>query len=180
MIKRYVLDGYNVIGKIRDLPEIMAAKSLSESRDALIWIVAGIKQNKPRLEFTIVFDGKSGEISDYCEGNPGGIKCHFTKRGEEADDYIGAMLRNAKDPSGIVVISDDNKVRNKCRVYGVTVESPSILQKFNEPRSSRHGRAEPADKNISQQDAGEITTWYKEAMTMKKKNSPPHFRIRSP
>jgi predicted RNA-binding protein with PIN domain len=161
MSEKYILDGYNVIGKIPKLREIKNNKGLANSREALARMLADIKYYRTSIEFVVVFDGKTGELPSCSKTSLCGISCLFTKSGEEADDYIGIMLRNIRDKTGVVVISNDNKVYNKCKTYGVEILQPSALQELikKQPRS-----ANTDDKKISQQEANDITKWYKEKL----------------
>lgn len=160
MTEKYILDGYNVIGKIRELREIQDAKGLESSREALAKMLSDIKRRRANIEFLVVFDGKAGEMPGDSKTSLRGITCCFTRTGEEADDYIGALLRNIKDRRGVVVISNDNKVRNIGKAYSVDIRQPSTLLETAKPRART--AADTDDKAISQQAANDITRWYKE------------------
>jgi predicted RNA-binding protein with PIN domain len=156
----YILDGYNVIGKIPRLRDIKLSRGLDAARKALAMMLSDINHNRPRIKFKIIFDGKTGEVLNYSKADLHGIECFFTKSGEEADDYIGIILMNRKDNAGVVVISGDNKVRNKCKVYGASIQEPLELQKLVGNQSKITQSTKTDDKNIKQQDGGDITRWY--------------------
>lgn len=164
MSEIYILDGYNVIGKIPRLREIKLSRGLEVARKALAMMLSDIKHNRPHIKFKVIFDGKAGEMPNYSKADLHGIECIFTRSGEEADDYIGMMLMDRKDNAGVVVISGDNKVRNKCKVYGASVQEPLELQKLvgNQSKSTKSTNTD--DKDIRQQDAGDITRWYAEQL----------------
>lgn len=165
MSEKYILDGYNVIMKLPKLREMKASKGLAGSREALARLLLDIKHCHARAEFTIVFDGKAGELPGHSRTSLCGISCHFTKKGEEADDHIGEMLKNMKDRTGVVVISDDGKVSNKCMVYGVEIRHPSTLEgSFNKRFSATNSDG----KDISRQAASDITKWYEEQLDKRK------------
>lgn len=164
MSEIYILDGYNVIGKIPRLREIKLSRGLLEARKALAAMLSNINHSRPNIKFKIIFDGKTGDMSDYSKVYLQGIECFFTRSGEEADDYIGVMLRDGKDNAGVVVISADNKVRNKCRVYGASSQEPLSLQKLVGNKSKNTKSTKTDEKDIRQQDAADITRWYTEQL----------------
>jgi len=167
MSEIYILDGYNVIGKIPRLREIKLSRGLEAARKALAMMLSDINHNRSHIKFKVIFDGKAGEMPNYSKADLHGIECIFTRSGEEADDYIGMMLMDRKNNTGVVVISGDNKVRNKCKVYGASVQEPQSLEKLagNQSKSAKSvNSAKTDDKNIKQQDAGDITKWYTEQL----------------
>ena len=121
-----LIDGYNAAHKI---PSVAAyfKESLEKVRNRLIdhlvlWNSSGGKGG----EITVVFDGKTDET--FCSPSRiKGIRVVFTETGEEADDRIADMISLAKDPAKISVISDDNKIANACRSYGVKIHPVSFL-----------------------------------------------------
>ncbi|MEK7375786.1 MAG: NYN domain-containing protein [Candidatus Margulisiibacteriota bacterium] len=133
-----LIDGYNAAHKI---PSVAAyfKESLEKVRNRLIdhlvsWRSAGGKG----MEVTVVFDGRRDEI--FCmPPSIKGIRVIFTNTGEEADDRIADMIRVAKDPASVSVVSDDNKIANACRSYGVKIHPVSFLnlpQNRKKPASS--------------------------------------------
>jgi len=161
MRNRYILDGYNVIGKIPRLSRILDTEGLEQSREALASMLAAIMHERRDCDFMIVFDGCSGDIVHDSRTRIRGIECHFTRTGEEADDYIGHMLGRMKDKRGVAVISEDGKVANKCKVHSVGILHPSALfmTTARQPSAST-----PGSKVISQKTAEDITKWYKEKL----------------
>lgn len=164
MSEIYILDGYNVIGKIPRLREVMFNRGLAEARNELVMMLSHINHSRRGIKFKVVFDGKAEKLPYNPKTSLHGIDCFFTKSGEEADDYIGTMLRNRKDNSGVVVISGDNKVRNKCRVYGASTQEPLVLQKLVGKQSRTTKNTQSDEKNIQQRDASDITKWYAEQL----------------
>ena len=163
----YILDGYNVIGKIPQLREVKLRLGLEAARKALAIMLSDINHSRPRIKFKVIFDGKTGEMPNYSKTDLHGIDCIFTRSGEEADDYIGRMLMDRKDNAGVVVISDDNKVRNKCKVYGASAQESQSLSRLagNQSKNTKSmNSAKTDDKDIKQQDAGDITRWYTEQL----------------
>lgn len=119
---RIILDGYNVAHKIPEVRDRLK-ESLEKGRTALENHLASWKRLRNFAgNITIVYDGQKA----------GGAKRHgfeyiFTGSSEEADDRIIRIIRNQKNPDDLIVVSDDNKVRNSCRALGVKVEPASYL-----------------------------------------------------
>ena len=121
-----IIDGYNAAHK---LPYVAAyfKESLQKVRDRLIDHLVSWKSLAGKgSEITVVFDGRRDEI--FCmPSRIKGIKVIFTGSGEEADDRIADMLRLVKDPGGVTVVSDDNKIANTCRSFKVKIKPVSFL-----------------------------------------------------
>ena len=79
MRETYILDGYNVIGKLPRLREMKATKGLAGSREALARLLLDIKHYRTGSDFIIVFDGISGEIPGHSRASLCGVSCHYTK-----------------------------------------------------------------------------------------------------
>lgn len=158
MRAKFILDGYNVVGKIPELTRILDTKGLERSREALCAMLADIMYERKACEFVVVFDGCSGDIAHDAVTRIRGIECRFTRSGEEADDYIGDMLSRMKDRRGVAVISEDGKVANKCKVHGVQIFHPSSL---TAKRGNKAVRPAESGKELPQREADDITNWYK-------------------
>lgn len=145
-----ILDGYNVIHKIPELSGD-SRRSLRERREALIRFMQKWQQaNSFKGKICIVFDGRDGVFGG--EGNSGyGMECLFTATKEEADDRIITILKQAKDVSGIIVVSDDNYVRNNCKAYSVDVKPVSYLLRASQSAKPGSGRRHrEGEKRIDQ------------------------------
>ncbi|NQT23344.1 MAG: NYN domain-containing protein [Candidatus Omnitrophica bacterium] len=155
-MRTIILDGYNVIYKI---PELTAKlnESLKAARTALAMLLSTWKKKYLYNRAYIVFDGKDNVTLEYPQNKVCGIDCFFTGSGEEADERIIALVRKYGASSEITVISDDNKVRNNCKAFGVKVESPSFLQETS--MKSKDAKKEPI-KRISAKKDREITDYY--------------------
>ena len=112
-MKTFIIDGYNVIYKIRQL-ESRLDQSLQAARDALVNF---ININKPHADkYVVVFEGKDehfGLGSSEC----GQVNVVFTNTNEEADRRIVDMLKNIDDTRNFVIVSDDNYVLNHAKSF---------------------------------------------------------------
>ena len=161
MMKSIILDAYNVIHSIPEL-SVKLKSGLQEARRALLNFMVDWKQSRGyKGDICIVYDGRDGVIND--EGSKlWGIKCIFTSSKEEADDRIISMVRKASKPSEIVVISEDGKVVNGCKVHEANVESPAFLKR---KRKKKSDMIEPQSKgSLSRRSEKEINEHYKKAL----------------
>jgi predicted RNA-binding protein with PIN domain len=155
-----ILDAYNVIHK---LPELSIKKSgLRDARRGLLHLMINWKRNKCyKGDIFLVFDGQDGVISSESS-KLWGIKCVFTSSKEEADDRIISMVREASKADGIVVISEDGKVTNGCKVHGAKVQSPFFLKSKGKRKISitkSRGKG-----SLSSRVEREIDQYYKDAL----------------
>ena len=134
---RIILDGYNVAHKIPGVREHLK-QSLEKGREALENHLATWKKLKGFIgNITIVYDGKAA-ASTYGHG----FENIFTASREEADDRIIKIIRDQKNPRDVIVVSEDNKVRNSCRALGAQVLPASyLLIERSAAKPKKYGRS---------------------------------------
>ena len=160
-IKTLLLDAYNVIHKLPEL-SVKLQVSLRESRRALLNFMVDWRQmNGHKGQIYIVYDGQD-EIVNTEGSKLWGIKCVFTGSKEEADDRLISIVRKSSNPSGIIVISEDGKVSNGCKIYGANVENPVFLKRKKKKKNSIN---EFGSKGVlSCSDKRAIDKYYKDAL----------------
>ena len=124
-MKILVVDGYNVINKIRDLLEI-ADRSLKDARNAVTKLSNEYKKRDGGIsEVYVVFDGQN-QYRNLDIPHP---KEHIFSNTGEGDRKIIETIRIASDKGTVVVVSDDNYVRNNARAYSASLMRPIELIK---------------------------------------------------
>lgn len=152
-----IIDGYNVIYKIPALKEIIH-QSLEKARIELAKYLNHWKRlRRYRFPIIIVFDSKDAPFTD-CETSFKGIKFLFSHLGRNADEEIIAFIQKQKNRNTITVISEDNYVRNHCKVYGVTIQPVSYITHQDTQNRRKPQRRE---KKVSQKNASEINSYLK-------------------
>ena len=140
MIKKYIIDGNNLIGKISELWSIQKKdKQLSR-----IKLVKYLDQ---------YFRGKKVNVSLHFDGFPGdsipSSSCRiFYSNNRSADSKIKKEIDNEKSPKTIAVISSDHSVQNYAKVNSCKVlksEDFAKEMKSNKNKSSE----EEITKSIS-------------------------------
>lgn len=148
-----IVDGYNAVHKIETLRARLSV-SLESARAGLLGLVSAWKSRHPAFDCVVVFDSKEGGGR---EANPSGVLVVFTA-GREADDEILSVIKAREGSAAeIVVVSEDNYVRNNCRAHKVRIEPASYLL----PRAAgkRLGGAAPSgseEKNLGRKARSEI------------------------
>lgn len=138
---KIILDGYNVAHKIPGVRDSLK-QSLEKGRAALENHLATWKKLKGFTgNITIVYDGKAGGVATRS-----GFDHIFTASREEADDRIIRLIRAQKNPGDVIVVSEDNKVRNSCRALGAQVVPASyLLIERSKKKPKKYGRS-PSEK----------------------------------
>lgn len=121
-----LIDGYNVIHKI-DALKAELQRNLEKSRKKLaLYLNDWKRQCGFKGVIAVVFDGQSATYLDSVESYHG-IKFYYSYKDSDADNHIIAMLKSHSRPGSITVISDDNYIRNHCKVYGARFKPVSYL-----------------------------------------------------
>ena len=124
-----IIDGYNAIGKIKEL-EAKKDLSLEASRMFFIQILNDFMAQKNIFsKVFIVFDSKEESLGvrRYSYGK---VEALFATADRDADSVIVDLLRNASSREGISVSSDDNFVRNHAKAFGCDVISITELEEI--------------------------------------------------
>jgi predicted RNA-binding protein with PIN domain len=116
MSRHLLLDGYNVLRKIRRFADL----SLEDGRRALIRFVQETRpQGSHRNSVTIVFDGREDVVSlDF----PADVRVIFSK-GESADEAIKRIVQESRSPREIVLVTEDRELGYCCRNLGAEIWS---------------------------------------------------------
>jgi len=149
-VPHYLIDGFNLFHKIRVLEDSTTPRS-----DLVQYIrrnnLTGSKNNR----VTIVFDGfETAELSvdpDY----------HIVfSDNRTADDVIKEIIRGATHKRDVVVVSDDNEIRDAARQEGAQVwHTHEFLADRKSNRSS--SREKDDDRNLSPSQMMDITDEFK-------------------
>ena len=117
-----LIDGYNVTFK--KWPEM----TLREQRRRFLRNVEELSSRYPCSEFVVVFDGSVTDY-DYIATTPRsvGVSVQFTPSQETADDRIIALCSGYPLRRPLVVVSEDNDVRERARGQGANLVHPRKL-----------------------------------------------------
>jgi predicted RNA-binding protein with PIN domain len=144
--RQVLIDGYNVIRADATLLAL-ESRSLEEARSALIRMVSA----SPRFlgdAVTIVFDG-AGNRSFGAIERVGHVSSMYSNQGSTADDVIKARASAARDPTSVVVVTDDADIRLHCERAGCTVTgSRNLIEQLAIPKKARRVQSVSHDAEV--------------------------------
>jgi len=109
MSLHYLIDGYNLLYALTDIPSGDWAK---KRETLLLKIAAERPQGKNSL--TVIFDSRQG-LGD--RARQGDLDIIYTA-GETADDWIISKVRKVSNPRVLIVVTDDQGLRRMIRGTG--------------------------------------------------------------
>ena len=116
----------------------------------------------------VIFDSKD-KYSHMRKSEHMGITSIFTSSKKDADQEIIDMLRTSTHTHDTIVISEDNRIMNHCKVYGARNESVSFLiDHIRNKRSNRPcNQKDSSGKQITKRQADEINKFLKQTWGIK-------------
>lgn len=146
-MERLILDGYNVIHKIPSLKRMLDL-SLEKARNRLGDFLLEWKRTTGfRGKVTVVFDGKGHWLLDGASSYHG-IEFLFSTERSDADRYIITLLNEFAGRDKVTVITEDNFIRNHCRVYQARCHDAAWLSMFVLPGAGKRSRKPAGKKSI--------------------------------
>lgn len=115
MIKRYILDGNNIVHKHPVLRKVFTATP-DAARTALVEQILPFARRYPSHRFCLVFDGKCTLMASL----PHNISIESAEQNQSADDVIKKLIRKEQSPAHCVVVSSDTDVYNAARAHACT------------------------------------------------------------
>lgn len=115
MIKRYILDGNNIVHKHPVLRKVFTATP-DAARTALVEQLAPFARRYSSYRFCIVFDGNCAPMASL----PRNISVQSAEYNQSADDVIKQLIRKEKSPAQCVIVSSDTDVYNAARAHACT------------------------------------------------------------
>jgi len=155
-----VIDGYNAIHKIEELKTILL-QDIERSREKFaLYLQRWKRYTHFKGSVLVFFDGQSQNYLDSMSSLHG-IQFYFSYHDSDADNHIIAYLKAAGKDKRILVITDDNYIRNHCKIYHADFENVAFL--WN--NTKRRATSATANKSISK----------KKQLTQKVKNDINHY-----
>ncbi len=138
MSRHYVIDGFNLLYALPELP----TGTWQQKRETLVDL---IRKRRPQgnNRLTLVFDSREGSGNRERLGE---IEIVYTA-GETADDWIALKVREVQNPREIVVVTDDQGIRGQIR--GTGAKWMGTKEFWNTTRTSEppSTRKKPAEAN---------------------------------
>lgn len=125
----YLIDGYNLIGKI---PGISFADPAKEEK---LVLYLGNRLQKQNDAFDLIFDGKRTESLFGSQYQTSRFRIKFTPSDQSADDYLIEYMEKIRQKTGVVIVSSDRQIIQAAKNFRIqTMKSESFVQFYqNEP-----------------------------------------------
>jgi predicted RNA-binding protein with PIN domain len=140
----FVIDGYNLLHAMGLLGGPVGPNQLAKARAGLLGLVASIHLDDPA---TIVFDARRAPAGIDTEETHGPVRVEFATT-EEADDRIEWLIAHDPAPKRLVVVSDDQRLRQAAKRRGCPAwkceEYLTWLDKERRKRRVRPATEKPA------------------------------------
>jgi predicted RNA-binding protein with PIN domain len=145
----YWIDGYNVILRLG----LGEGKSLEERRGELIGRVGALGS-----EAWIAFDSREA-VHGRGLALPRRVTVAFATSGRTADDLILAKVSHAKDLNGVIVVSDDRGVADRCQFMGARTMGVREFGKMLKPAPAPGSKG---DRKLTPNEVDDWMKWFKE------------------
>lgn len=153
--KILLIDGYNVIHQIPELKSSLDG-GLEIARLKLALLLSAWNHDHPATECIIIFDGDH----QYAGGRDqrlAGIRCFFSRASHGGDAEIIRFAKGYRErETDVVVVSDDNNVRNNCRAHGASIQSSSFILTAKPRPSPAKAKSSPDGKGLDRKAAADI------------------------
>ncbi len=111
-----IIDGYNLLFAVDRLRPKSPPSALEPARR---WLMRQLRErHSPETRITVVFDSRQPTARP--RDDQFGIKVCFAQR-ESADDLIEELIQSATVPAKMMVVSNDNRIREAARRRGCVV-----------------------------------------------------------
>ncbi|MFN3604057.1 MAG: NYN domain-containing protein [Leptonema sp. (in: bacteria)] len=109
----FVIDGFNLIYKFKELEELMIENQLENAIERLIHYLIQLKRKRSNLEFHVFFDGKKRKGDSTYQEEIQNIMCYYS-HDISADALIEDFIQNkkAKHYTNICVVSSDKRIKS--------------------------------------------------------------------
>lgn len=148
MMRKILVDGYNLIFQFPELRKMME-RDLEQAREDLL-IRLGTYAGQ-RYALVVVFDG-DGRVPEESYVRKG-FRVIFSKPPEKADQVIKDLIEKSQSED-IIVVSSDREIVNYARLHGVkTASSRQFAHEMSE--STSHDVEKKFDHPMSQEELKE-------------------------
>lgn len=140
MIQKYIIDGNNLIGKIKDLWALQKSDK-QMSRIKLVKILDGYFRNK-KVKVSLHLDGFAADPIPSEK-----LKLYYSNN-KSADSKIKEEIDNSTVPKTIMVVSSDHSVQNYARVNSCKIiKSEEFVRELN--AKQKNDKEDEITKSIS-------------------------------
>ncbi|OGU76924.1 MAG: hypothetical protein A2V93_00370 [Ignavibacteria bacterium RBG_16_34_14] len=122
-MKHYIIDGNNLIGKVKKLSELQK-KDKQSAREQLVYLLQNYFSGK-KVKISLHFDGYENNRINIINGKI------IYSGSQTADEKIKDQISSSKNKRDIIVISSDNGIRDYAKVCGCSLmKSEEFYKQF--------------------------------------------------
>lgn len=156
---RYWIDGYNVLLRLR----LGSGAPLAERRAELLARLAA-----SGLRAFVAFDSREA-VHGLRGTAPRRIEVAFAPQGRSADDLLIERVKRAPDLDGVVVVSDDRDVADRCGFLGARTMGTAEFGRMLQPAAPSTPRRE---RPLTRDEVKEWMEWFGRGGKDAKKDRP--------
>jgi predicted RNA-binding protein with PIN domain len=157
---RLLIDGYNLLFAAGFGPRAGGSKALEQARHRLLQFLVAHLPPETRCETLLVFDANVVPHGAQPAQTHAGLRVLFAHaRGEEADDLIERLLRQAPAPKRLTVVSSDLRLRVAAQRRGArSVKSEDWIDEIEQIQRTRSPTADEKQEPSVEGDKGDDVT----------------------
>ncbi|MBT5856618.1 hypothetical protein HOH87_08320 [bacterium] len=142
---RYIIDGYNLIGKIRSIDYT------DPEKETKLQAFIDSKGSNSKDRFVLVFDGHNINRPYGSKETQGAFQIVFTPPDQSADSYIIDKCETMKSKSGVVIVTSDNEILRAAKRYRVTQMTSETFTKhlFEGPGAQENEDIQVSDSEVN-------------------------------
>ena len=139
---KYLLDGYNVIGRAQNL--------CLEDHDKVYALASWIQEHKRDQDSCrVILDGKSVDNTFGQNELYNGIELYYTEFGLSADQYIMDTVSALSNKKEWIVVSSDNEIIRHIRsIKGSVITSDTFIQHLRSGSMSVSQKPSPSEDDV--------------------------------
>jgi predicted RNA-binding protein with PIN domain len=162
MTRTFLIDGYNLIHALGMIQKQLDAGGLEASRRRLLdFLAAAFKHLAPQV--TIVFDAKHAPRGLPREQEHLELRVQFAPAAQSADDWIETLIAQEPSPAGLVVVSNEQRLREAARGRGARAWSDQdLLDFFEQANVNVIAKEPPTEERGAEMTDAEKEHWRRE------------------
>ena len=139
---KYLLDGYNVIGRANRL----CLEDHNKVYSLANWLN---KHKREQDDFRVILDGKSSHNTFGQNELYNGISLYYTEFGLSADQYIMNTVSALSNKKEVMVVSSDKEIiRHIKSINGAVITSDMFIQQLVSGNSCTTQKPSPSDDDV--------------------------------
>lgn len=151
-----LIDGYNLLYALGRLTPRSRHPALDAARR---WLLQQLNTSPRRADMTVVFDGQSSLRHEEMHGH---VHVVYSEK-VSADDVIEELIRTSGTPRGLVVVSNDNRLKHAAqRAGGRALDCLDFFEQLQAPPAPPLVETDPSPGKPETVTPEEAAVWLRE------------------